>query len=72
MLSNPNAGMLLNSPELLRRMGVKNPEKIAEEMQKAMQDKAMQELKIRQMQQQGQQLQQQPQLQQMAAQQQAA
>ena len=72
LLSNPNAGMLLNSPELLRRMGVKNPEKIAEEMQKAMQDKAMQELKIRQMQQQGQQLQQQPQLQQMAAQQQAA
>ncbi len=43
LLSNAHAQWLMLSPELLRRMGVRNPEQIAEEMQKAMQQKTTME-----------------------------
>ena len=43
LLSNAHAQWLMLSPELLRRMGVRNPEQIATEMQQAMQQKTMME-----------------------------
>jgi hypothetical protein len=43
LLSNAHAQWLMLSPELLRRMGVRNPEQIASEMQQAMQQKTMME-----------------------------
>ena len=43
LLSNAHAQWLMLSPELLRRMGVRNPEQIAQEMQQAMQQKTLME-----------------------------
>ena len=43
LLSNAHAQWLMSSPELLRRLGVRNPEQIAQEMQQAMQQKTMME-----------------------------
>ncbi len=43
LLSNAHAQWLMLSPELLRRMGVRNPEQIAQEMQQAMQQKTTME-----------------------------
>jgi hypothetical protein len=43
LLSNAHAQWLMLSPELMRRLGVRNPEKIAEEMQKALQQKTIME-----------------------------
>jgi hypothetical protein len=43
LLSNAHAQWLMLSPELLRRMGVRNPEQIAKEMQEAMQQKTTME-----------------------------
>ena len=43
LLSNAHAQWLMSSPELLRRLGVRNPEQIANEMQQAMQQKTMME-----------------------------
>ena len=43
LLSNAHAQWLMLSPELLRRMGVRNPEQIASEMQQAMQQKTTME-----------------------------
>lgn len=43
LLSNAHAQWLMLSPELLRRMGVRNPEQIAKEMQDAMQQKTTME-----------------------------
>ena len=43
LLSNAHAQWLMLSPELLRRMGVRNPEQIAIEMRAAMQQKTMME-----------------------------
>jgi hypothetical protein len=43
LLSNAHAQWLMLSPELLRRMGVRNPGQIAQEMQQAMQQKTMME-----------------------------
>ena len=43
LLSNAHAQWLMLSPELLRRMGVRNPEQIASEMQQAMQQKTLME-----------------------------
>ena len=43
LLSNAHAQWLMLSPELLRRMGVRNPEQIAQEMQQAMQQKTRME-----------------------------
>jgi len=43
LLSNAHAQWLMLSPELLRRLGVRNPESIANEMQSALQQKTMME-----------------------------
>lgn len=43
LLSNAHAQWLMLSPELLRRMGVRNPEQISQEMQQAMQQKTTME-----------------------------
>lgn len=43
LLSNAHAQWLMSSPELLRRLGVRNPEQIASEMQQAMQQKTQME-----------------------------
>jgi len=43
LLSNAHAQWLMLSPELLRRLGVRNPESIANEMQAALQQKTMME-----------------------------
>jgi hypothetical protein len=46
LLSNAHAHWMMLSPELLRRLGVRDPEKIAEEMRQAMQEKGMMEQSI--------------------------
>ena len=43
LLSHAHAQWLMLSPELLRRLGVRNPEEISKEMQAAMQQKTMME-----------------------------
>jgi hypothetical protein len=43
LLSNAHAQWLMLSPELLRRLGVRNPESIANEMQAALEQKTMME-----------------------------
>lgn len=43
LLSNAHAQWLMLSPELMRRLGVRNPEKIAAEMRQALQEKTMME-----------------------------
>lgn len=43
LLSNAHAQWLMLSPELMRRLGVRNPEQIAEEMRKALQEKTTME-----------------------------
>ena len=43
LLSNAHAQWLMSSPELLRRLGVRDPETVAKEMQAAMQQKTMME-----------------------------
>ena len=43
LLGNAHAHWLMLSPELLRRLGVRDPERIAQEMRKALQEKAMME-----------------------------
>ena len=43
LLSHAHAQWLMLSPELLRRLGVRDPEAIAKEMQAAMQQKTMME-----------------------------
>ena len=43
LLSNAHAQWLMLSPELLRRLGVRNPESIAHEMQAALEQKTMME-----------------------------
>lgn len=43
LLSNAHAQWLMLSPELLRRLGVRNPEKIAAEMRQALQEKTTME-----------------------------
>ena len=46
LLSNAHAQWLMSSPELLRRLGVREPETIAKEMQEAMQQKTMMEQEV--------------------------
>lgn len=43
LLSNAHAQWLMLSPELMRRLGVRNPEKIAEEMRQSLQEKTTME-----------------------------
>lgn len=43
LLSNANAHWMMLSPELLRRLGVRDPEKIATEMRQALQEKSQME-----------------------------
>lgn len=43
LLSNAHAQWLMLSPELMRRLGVRNPEKIASEMRQALQEKTLME-----------------------------
>jgi hypothetical protein len=46
LLSNAHAHWMMLSPELLRRLGVRDPEKIAQEMRQALQEKGMMEQNI--------------------------
>lgn len=46
LLSNAHAHWLMLSPELLRRLGVRDPEKIAEEMRQALQEKSQMEQNV--------------------------
>jgi hypothetical protein len=46
LLSNAHAHWMMLSPELLRRLGVRDPEKIAEEMRQALQEKGMMEQNV--------------------------
>jgi hypothetical protein len=43
LLSNAHAQWLMLSPDLMRRLGVRNPEKIADEMRQALQEKTTME-----------------------------
>jgi hypothetical protein len=46
LLSNAHAHWMMLSPELLRRLGVRDPERIAEEMRQALQEKGMMEQNV--------------------------
>ncbi len=46
LLSNAHAHWMMLSPELLRRLGVRDPEKIATEMRRALQEKSLMEQNV--------------------------
>src|SRR3990167_7729187 len=46
LLSNAHAHWMMLSPELLRRLGVRDPEKIATEMRQALQEKSQMEQNV--------------------------
>jgi hypothetical protein len=46
LLSNAHAHWMMLSPELLRRLGVRDPEKIAAEMRQALQEKSQMEQNV--------------------------
>jgi hypothetical protein len=46
LLSNAHAHWMMLSPELLRRLGVRDPERIAEEMRQALQEKSLMEQNV--------------------------